>query len=165
MSGLNRQGRCVLTCHSLISESAYWSASACSRQRRSFRLSYRLVDGKEYFARAEVLALAAVLRAIDNPADRLSLVQALRSPFFAVSDADLLHFVSTGGVAKRVERGPSGSDADEHIICQQSVGRKQRLPRPPPGFRHNRTLAHGPHVRWKQQQGPKHLGHQLLGAG
>ena len=43
-------------------------------------------------------ALAAVLRAIDNPADRLSLVQALRSPFFAVSDADLFHFVSTKGV-------------------------------------------------------------------
>jgi len=56
------------------------------------------VGGKEYFARAEVLALAAVLRAIDNPADRLSLVQALRSPFFAISDADLLHFVSMSGV-------------------------------------------------------------------
>jgi len=65
---------------------------------RARQVSYRLVGGKEYYARDEVRALAAVLRAIDNPADRLSLVQALRSPFFAVSDADLLHFVSTGGV-------------------------------------------------------------------
>jgi len=65
---------------------------------RSRQVNYRLVGGKEYFARDEVRALAAVVRAIDNPADRLSLVQALRSPFFAVSDADLLHFVSTKGV-------------------------------------------------------------------
>ena len=65
---------------------------------RARQVNYRLVGGKEYFARDEVRALASVLRAIDNPADRLSLVQALRSPFFAVSDADLLHFVSTKGV-------------------------------------------------------------------
>lgn len=65
---------------------------------RARQVNYRLVGGKEYFVRDEVRALAAVLRAIDNPADRLSLVQALRSPFFAVSDADLLHFVSTKGI-------------------------------------------------------------------
>jgi ATP-dependent exoDNAse (exonuclease V) beta subunit len=65
---------------------------------RARQLSYRLAGGKEYFVRDEVLGLAAVLRAIDNPADRLSLVQALRSPFFATSDADLFHFVATGGV-------------------------------------------------------------------
>ena len=60
---------------------------------RARGVSYRLVGGKEYFARDEVRGLAAVLRAIDNPADRLALVQALRSPFFAVSDDDLLRFV------------------------------------------------------------------------
>ncbi len=65
---------------------------------RARQVNYRLVGGKEYFVRDEVRALAAVLRAIDNPADRLSLVQTLRSPFFAVSDADLFHFVSTKGV-------------------------------------------------------------------
>ena len=65
---------------------------------RARQVNYHLVGGKEYLARDEVRALAAVLRAIDNPADRLSLVQALRSPFFAVSDADLFHFVSTKGV-------------------------------------------------------------------
>ncbi|OFW34759.1 MAG: hypothetical protein A3F70_07240 [Acidobacteria bacterium RIFCSPLOWO2_12_FULL_67_14] len=65
---------------------------------RARQVNYRLVGGKEYFVRDEVRALAAVLRSIDNPADRLSLVQALRSPFFGVSDADLFHFVSTKGV-------------------------------------------------------------------
>lgn len=71
---------------------APYEASLRARQVR-----YRLAGGKEYFARDEVRALAAVLWAIDNPADQLALVQALRSPFFGVSDADLLHFVSTGG--------------------------------------------------------------------
>src|SRR5207248_3844893 len=65
---------------------------------RARQVNFRLVGGKEYFVRDEVRALAAALRAIDNPADRLSLVQALRSPFFGVSDADLLHFVSTKGI-------------------------------------------------------------------
>ncbi|HEU4688605.1 MAG TPA: UvrD-helicase domain-containing protein, partial [Vicinamibacterales bacterium] len=64
-------------------------------QLRVREVSYRLVGGKEDFARDEVRALASVLRAIDNPADRLSLVQALRSAFFAVSDADLFRFVSS----------------------------------------------------------------------
>jgi ATP-dependent helicase/nuclease subunit A len=64
-------------------------------RRRGLR--YRLVGGKEYYARDEVRALGAVLRAIDNPADRYSLVMALRSPFFALSDDDLFGYVATGG--------------------------------------------------------------------
>ena len=58
---------------------------------------YRLVGGKEYFARDEVQALTAVLRAIDNPVDRLAVFTALRSPFFGFSDDDLWQFVSSGG--------------------------------------------------------------------
>ena len=77
-------------------------------QLRLREVSYRIVGGKEYFARDEVRALASVLRAIDNPADRLSLVQALRSAFFAVSDADLFQFVSTGGVLNI--NAPQGED-------------------------------------------------------
>ncbi len=58
---------------------------------------YRLVGGKEYFARDEVRALANVLRAVDNPADRLAVFAALRSPFFAFSDDDLWQLVAKGG--------------------------------------------------------------------
>ena len=58
---------------------------------------YRIVGGKEYFLRDEVIALRAVLRAIDNPADRLAVFTALRSPFFAFSDDDLWQYVSGGG--------------------------------------------------------------------
>ncbi len=42
-------------------------------------------------------ALTAVLRAVDNPADRLAIFAALRSPFFGFSDDDLWRFVASGG--------------------------------------------------------------------
>jgi ATP-dependent exoDNAse (exonuclease V) beta subunit len=37
------------------------------------------------------------LRAVDDPADQVSLVAALRSPALACSDVDLLDFVEAGG--------------------------------------------------------------------
>lgn len=38
-----------------------------------------------------------MLRAIDNPADRLAVSTALRSPFFGLSDDDVFQFASGGG--------------------------------------------------------------------
>jgi len=64
---------------------------------RARKIGYRLVGGKAYHQRGEVGALRAVLLAIDNAAHRLALVQALRSPFFGLSDHDLAAFVARGG--------------------------------------------------------------------
>jgi ATP-dependent helicase/nuclease subunit A len=47
--------------------------------------------GKSFFDRQEVHEALATLRAIDDPSDRVSLVAALRSSFFGVSDRDLVH--------------------------------------------------------------------------
>lgn len=47
--------------------------------------------GKSFFDRQEVHEALATLRALDDPADRVSLVAALRSSFFGVSDRDLVH--------------------------------------------------------------------------
>jgi ATP-dependent exoDNAse (exonuclease V) beta subunit len=58
---------------------------------------FRLVGGKQYYARDEVRGLANVLRAVDNPADRLAVFAALRSPFFGFSDDDLWQLVAAGG--------------------------------------------------------------------
>jgi ATP-dependent exoDNAse (exonuclease V) beta subunit len=65
---------------------------------RARGIGYRLVGGKAYHQRGEVADLRGVLLAIDNAADRLALVQALRSPFFGLSDADLARFVAQGGI-------------------------------------------------------------------
>jgi ATP-dependent helicase/nuclease subunit A len=46
--------------------------------------------GKSFFNRQEVHEALATLRAVDDPSDRVSLVAALRSSFFGVSDRDLV---------------------------------------------------------------------------
>jgi ATP-dependent exoDNAse (exonuclease V) beta subunit len=54
-------------------------------------LRFTVEGGKSFFDRQEVNETLAVLRAVDDPLDRLSLVAALRSSFFGVSDL-LLEF-------------------------------------------------------------------------
>ncbi|HJL20002.1 MAG TPA: UvrD-helicase domain-containing protein, partial [Sandaracinaceae bacterium LLY-WYZ-13_1] len=49
-----------------------------------------MVGGRAFHDREEVLALAAVLRAIEHPGDATSVYAALRGPFFALSDEQLL---------------------------------------------------------------------------
>jgi len=60
-------------------------------------LPYRLEGASLIFGTQEVRDLINCLRAIDDPADQVALVAALRSPAFACSDVDLLRFVQSGG--------------------------------------------------------------------
>ena len=53
---------------------------------------YRLEGASLFFDTQEVQDLLNCLRAIDDPADEVSVVAALRSPAFACSDADLLRW-------------------------------------------------------------------------
>src|SRR4029079_8441504 len=53
--------------------------------------------GKSFFDRQEVHEVLAVLRAIDDPADRTALVAGLRSSFFGVSDRDIACYALAGG--------------------------------------------------------------------
>jgi ATP-dependent helicase/nuclease subunit A len=65
-------------------------------------LRFAVEGGKSFFDRQEVHETLAVLRAIDDPSDRLSLVAALRSSFFGVSDRDVVAHALSGG---RLELG------------------------------------------------------------
>src|SRR5262249_35332316 len=95
---------------------------------------YRLVGGKEYYAREEVQALTAVLRAIDNPADRLAVFAALRSPFFALSDDDVFQFVASGGTLNPlapIGEGVRNADLVGPIFeILQALHRKRRMAQP-----------------------------------
>ncbi len=57
---------------------------------RSREIPYQVAGGKKFIERSEVTALRTVIAALDNPFDESSVVGALRSPFFACSDEDLL---------------------------------------------------------------------------
>ncbi|HSD28616.1 MAG TPA: UvrD-helicase domain-containing protein, partial [Vicinamibacteria bacterium] len=60
-------------------------------------LRFTVEGGKSFFDRQEVHEALAVLRAIDDPSDRISLVAALRSSFFGVSDRDVVAYSLSGG--------------------------------------------------------------------
>jgi ATP-dependent helicase/nuclease subunit A len=61
------------------------------------RVPYRHEGGRTFFQRQEVRELVAVLRAIDDPADGVAAVAALRSAAFGLSDEDLLLHRVNGG--------------------------------------------------------------------
>jgi ATP-dependent helicase/nuclease subunit A len=61
------------------------------------RLRFTVEGGKSFFGRQEVHEVLAALKALDDPSDRVSLVAALRSRFFGVSDSDLVAHVLEGG--------------------------------------------------------------------
>ena len=60
-------------------------------------IPFRLEGASLIFDTQEVRDLLNCLRAIDDPADQVALVAALRSPAFACNDVDLLRFSEAGG--------------------------------------------------------------------
>ncbi len=73
---------------------------------------YRHEGGRTFFLRQEVRELVAVLRAIDDPADGVAAVAALRSAAFGLSDEELL-------LHKAAKRGfdfMSVRDVDEGVV-------------------------------------------------
>jgi ATP-dependent exoDNAse (exonuclease V) beta subunit len=58
---------------------------------------FTVEGGKSFFDRQEVHETLAVLRAIDDPSDRVALVAALRSSFFGVSDRDIAAYTLSPG--------------------------------------------------------------------
>ncbi len=60
-------------------------------------LRFTVEGGKSFFDRQEVGEVLAVLKAVEDPTDRVSLVAALRSSFLGVSDRDIVAFALSGG--------------------------------------------------------------------
>ena len=73
---------------------------------RLYEIDYRVVGGKHFYQRQEVEQLLAVLRAVDNPHDKVSLIATLRSPFFGISDEELFLFHANGGNFNYLEGAP-----------------------------------------------------------
>ena len=60
-------------------------------------LRFAVEGGKSFFDRQEVHETLAVLRAVEDASDRVSLVAALRSSFLGVSDRDIASYCLSGG--------------------------------------------------------------------
>jgi ATP-dependent helicase/nuclease subunit A len=76
-------------------------------------LRFTVEGGKSFFDRQEVHEALAVLRAIDDPSDRVSLVAALRSSFFGVSDRNIVAYALAGGGLwlGKVDESKPGADS------------------------------------------------------
>lgn len=78
-----RMGDFALLFRALSSVDVYESAL------RDYGLDYYLVGGRAFYAQQEIYDLANLLRALASEVDEVSLVGALRSPFFSLSDDTL----------------------------------------------------------------------------
>jgi ATP-dependent helicase/nuclease subunit A len=94
-------------------------------------LRFTVEGGKSFFDRQEVHEALAVLRAVEDPSDRVSLVAALRSSFFGVSDRDIVSYALAGG---RLELGPVQADkpgagvlAPPLAVLQELHGQRTRV--------------------------------------
>ena len=72
------------------------SLATLERGLENANIPYRLESASLIFETQEVRDLLNCLRAIDNPADRVAIVAALRSPAFGCSDVDLLKLHESG---------------------------------------------------------------------
>lgn len=73
-----------------------------------------VVDGgRSFFVRSEVVETHAVLRAIDDPSDATSLVAALRSSFFGVSDRAIAEWRFAGRELSILGGGDSSGDSHD----------------------------------------------------
>ena len=79
-------------------------------------LPYRLATGTLVYDTQEVRDCLAALRAIDDPTDSLSLVTALRSPYYACSDVDLFSYRQAGGEWD-VRHPPATALPLDHPVC------------------------------------------------
>jgi len=85
---------------------------AFERALQEEAVPYVVVGGRGFFARAEVADLLLLMRALVHPEDRLSLAGVLRSPLFAMTDADLYRLHRAGRLDYRGNGAEATGDAD-----------------------------------------------------
>jgi len=88
-------------------------------------IPYRLATGTLVYDTQEVRDVLAILRAIDDPTDELSLVAALRSPLHACSDVDLFTYREAGGRWNLRVDAPESVPADHPV--RVALGQMRQL--------------------------------------
>ncbi len=83
-------------------------------------IPYFIVGGRGYFQRQEIYDITNILRAVFKPADRRSLVGALRSPAFGIDDLTLYESARRGTLSYLVGR-------TERARWAQALGTLRRL--------------------------------------
>ncbi len=77
---------------------------------------YRVESRSLVWATEEISELLAVLRAVDDPADEVALLAALRTPAFGCGDDDLVDFVRLGGRFREGRRTSPDLPPDHPVV-------------------------------------------------
>jgi ATP-dependent helicase/nuclease subunit A len=93
-------------------------------------IPYRLEGGKEFYMRQEVRSLLCCLKAVDNPADSISLVAALRSAFFGFSDEEIFLFTVSGNRLSYLQPPAAGAEefSEALSLLKDLHGRRNSRP-------------------------------------
>ena len=78
---------------------------------------YQLATGTLVYDTQEVSDVLAVLRAVADPGDKISLVAALRSALYACSDVDLFRYYEAGGRWDLRREAPAGLAGDHPVVA------------------------------------------------
>ncbi|MCX6900150.1 MAG: UvrD-helicase domain-containing protein [Verrucomicrobia bacterium] len=99
-------------------------------------IPFQVEGGKDYYHRAEVRMVCALLLALDNPANKIELVSVLRSPLFGVSDDDLvqwrrvqdrpLDYLADAGDDARSRNGDDSTIATAFQLLRELHGERNR---------------------------------------
>lgn len=87
------------------------SLALYERALREWGVPYYVVAGKGYFQRPEVMDLVALLKAIEEPRDEVSLARLLRAPCVGVSDEGLYWLAKGAGLSSGMRRLGDGEEA------------------------------------------------------
>ncbi len=95
-------------------------------------LPFETVSGEAFNAREEVKGICFILKALSNPYDEASLVGALRSFYFGVSDFELFEFKKAGGSWRWLEHFPDRERfptiAEAYDFLRHLYNQVERLP-------------------------------------
>ena len=82
-------------------------------------IQHVLVGGKAFYEREEILALKALLTAIEWPDDALNVYAALKGPFFSLSDSQLLAYqAECGSLHPLRPRGTAAGPTDDPELAE-----------------------------------------------
>lgn len=97
-------------------------------------LPYRVFGGKAFYEQQEIQYTITLLRAIDNPLDSVSVVGALRSPFFGISDDELLLFKARAGRWNYLDAAGQPDGPVREGLCMLRRWHEQKLDTAPVRF-------------------------------
>lgn len=90
---------------------------------------YRVIGGKRFYKREQIVETLAVLQAVDDPLNEAAILGALRSSFFGISDEELLRYHERGGqwnyLLTEQQEGPVGEGMRTLAAWHQ---RRNRVP-------------------------------------